>query len=364
MTAPNWRVTIAIGVAPDVVAWDFTDQDDDDGYTRNGLTMTRKLFADKPWPAGNDIATASFSVFANDAFDPLDPDEPRIIDRIVRGAPVSINYFSPRDSADDNPAETFDGRVSDVTWTPHKRGGAIIGATCVDYTADLLEIPLQWEERDQETMEERYLWYSAQAETDLDGVTITMTAEEWIPGFGGIINDPTVAARPTATGQSFYAWLIEALDVWAQDLADIDPGDGGPGEGYGRYYLRQLTGLSSDPDPTGITAPRELARYELAKRLATVPDTPLPIDACTIDLGATWARRKGIDPNRIDVLGTWTGAPATAWNTETPIVIHTIESELVFLTGGERAANMYLPASGLADWALETFTWYLSEVGA
>lgn len=374
----TWRVTVSIKNGTDTHAWSRDDSDPPDYGVTDGLTITRGLDEDTPWPAHPRPATSTFGIVAATAAD---------IPGVVLGARVSVNYFSPRGAA--TPVATFDGRISDVSMVPNDLG-VLASVTCVDYLPDLAEAQVGLAARPAESSTARFLAFWAEAQADNGAIPdpshVGPGTIAYGPGHGwqdpgwpfaasaAAVTDPQRAARAADNPTTLLDAVLKLLESWAEDLAAV----GKPGQG--RYWLTQRMAATS-----GISTPRLLEYFYLvgvrsqpgAQFLpgvfgddgtgygVVVPDNdpadfPANISANLLARNIKWTAAKGKVVNRTRITGAWGTTQAGASNGDTPPVVFSLETDLAVKNDdGERVADMYLPASDPAPWLAEDVGWQL-----
>lgn len=209
----SWRVTVAVGTPGAVSTWESTDQTPAGPGLVDPLKIGRELPEGKPIPAQPEPEAASFSVWLTDATEAA---------HAVPGAPVSINYYSPRDAA--TPLATFDGRIgTGAKLSPLDDGTVVAQLGAVGYLADLAGLPAAREgwatnAHANEVLSEVF---AAAAEVGVPS-SYTITPEASEPGhpIGWTRSYYFVPRSPSGEGVDALALLLDTLEVVCQGADD------------------------------------------------------------------------------------------------------------------------------------------------
>lgn len=202
----SWRVTVAVGTPGAVSTWESTDQTPAGPGLVDPLKIGHELPEGKPIPAQPEPGTAQFSVWLTDATEAA---------HAVPGAPVSLNYYSPRDAA--TPLLTFDGRIgTGAKLSPLDDGTVVAQLGAVGYLADLAGLPAH-----------REGWPGRQAHfAEVIGGCFDAAAAVGLPG-DHTYDPPTSEASSPVGWNNGYYWLAraesaEGVDALAQLLNALE----------------------------------------------------------------------------------------------------------------------------------------------
>lgn len=268
---------------------------------------------------------------------------------VDRGTEIALAVYVPSDAA--TPACEFAGRVADIAATPRRLGqGMTVALDAVDYTADLGE--------------EMWDAHQPSGETMIARLVEILDVEGWaLPTYPAHLNTvklrgygPLRESRLTTLAGTLWQWAVKTAaylvphpvvlvmaDATHPRLVDVPRHITG-----GRYPL------VLDPDGS-YTFTRD--------PIDGSADAPAVIDACHVELPATWRRTKLDAPSRIEITAADETTVYTADLGETPPVTIAQQSD-VFDTdiGGDTPervqdiADMYLPeTAGLLQWTADTF---------
>lgn len=369
MTTGNYRVTVSLGSGAEVHAWDITDQEPAAYGPTDGLSMTRSVPLEQPWPWQPDPATATFGLIVADPAD---------VPGLTLGAPVSIALYMPRDAA--TPAERFDGRVSDLSFAPHKLG-ARYQVTCTDYLAELAEVFIGEGNRPAESAFTRFeawkppysfgvtAWFDPPGPPPGSYLIEHDGWEDYPLGFDPVV-DPLLPAR-SGERVSMLAALTDLLNAGPVDQVPIParwvlaPMLSGTGVAaprtldawYNHKVYRQVS-AANVPGSFGLTAPG-LYGVVVAAPASTSSQA---IDAGEVDFEASWNLRKDAAPSRVEIGGGWGATPAMAGISQTPPVTWRLDTDITDLASGQALADLYAPGpAGSVGWVMDAFTWRLAE---
>lgn len=383
VTEVSSRTTVVAGPLTFVVRDDDPEPDGTQPFVVDGVTLTDQL--DLPWPM-QETSGASLSLWAPAAED---------LAGVVKGQPLRIVYATPRTAAAPvwdiagsvaPAAASFNGRITDAVLRVVDNG------VVLDLTAmDLRSVDLATEVGDapwpQETVEARL-----DRIFGLLGLPFFVDQEIHLPAGGVITVDPgalgynaNVAARDV-DAQPALGLVTELLDAWAVDIGPDLTGLGWavptPGAGMVRWVVNhdfnpdgtvaywtaspRLSGILEDPYGLAINAadfgptPEAGGGYGVTFP-ADAPDrSPQLVPSGFVDLAASYTQRPGTRPNRSTVAWLNAGAAATVTvsdGTPPPVTRFRLDTKMTSAAAATRAAQLYLPDPGSADWFADTWTW-------
>lgn len=386
----NYRVNILAGP----YSWSATDQSAEGFGIADGLSISRSLPDDKPWPSQPNPATASFGILAESVAD---------VAQLVRGVQVRIVYSSPRDLAVStiSARETFDGRVTDVALSPARVrvrvGGVPTDVDCVLASVTAVELMSEWSELTvgaepwpSEIMSARMVRLFAAAglaapvippigtgnpmphydptvtARDVDAQAFGPLLERHLASWGGSfewlippapdylramnsrmivqpvlsLSGPEPAQLPTISGYQLVPQFDRIIAATADAAGHGLPGEFGNNPAAGGYgYVPRDAGV----EPGGFAA--ESGRFNY-------------VESRYIVRNGAWSQRKADRPNRVEVTYDTDQLVAVS-SGESPRVTYRVETDLVGAAAAARVAEAYRPVANYQLWEMDTFTWEL-----
>lgn len=333
----------------------------------DGLTVTESL-GDQLWPMRPSVA-CTFTVFA-----------PTVDDfTATTGDGVRVTYATPRTGGTDR--LEVDVTVSDVSVRTTGLG-VLFDITCVDrFTGaftDQLVGDTPWSAEPVEDRVARivescgymfdalgasYPGYDSQvAARDVDAQPalglLTSLLDGWAVDFAafyisqGVLSSAQLTANPALSlvGVRLFPTIDPATLVITEWTPSLTPSGIIAG-------INTLPGVLADPgDGYGVVIVTDNTSIPGESR---ADDT---ISTDYVDLGATFARRKGALVNTVAVSGFWgpSGAERTLTrsNGDPVPVLYQLSTELTDSDDAARVAAMYLPDAGITtDWLADAFSW-------
>lgn len=321
---------------------------------------------DKPWEA-------DFSVLVPALVDVVDlnPGAPVCIK--VWGREPGLTYPEPDWSAyPEPPLALFLGRVADMEAKPHKLGN-IVSLSCVDYTADLLEVIIG-----------EFAWVAEPAATRVDSIGLSV-------GIGGL---GTTSGMPNPTVEALPAGSVNAYDFLGQVLSGVaDRASWSLGKGA---VVRSgyLVDVVNDTDPFTLVDVTSTARGLLSSPDALAPTLGTPwagglpgvlggpttavdividpdysalvnmqaFDACKVKFDLDWQNRRGqsveavtITHDDVPVSTTWTDGPPPA-SSRAPVATYVQETQATAAAAWADLAAYLTPDRSETGWAVDTVT--------
>ncbi len=283
----------------------------------------------RPWPAQPGTVTCDIGLWTTDVAD---------LDDVVIGTPIAVVLTDVLD----NVFATFHGRVArEAAQAKRKAAGMLYALTGTDYTVDLAEQPITIAAD----------WPAEAAEDRFDRIVAALAAV-------GITLDPP-ADFGTAAFDAFTAGTTTALELVESHLAQIAIESG--------YSLQRYV-------VAPVVVADVLDRFSCVLLEAVVDASLLPgtlvdnggvlelafpdmaadgvVDACAVDLGATWNRLKYRAATQVTVSGPVTG---TATRPGPPVRLN-LQTTLTDQAAADAMAALYLPDVDESNgWVADTF---------
>lgn len=337
-----------------------------------GVTWTDTLAGDGAlWPAQADISTGTVTILAETAAELVD---------VSSATPVAVEFYA--DTADTEPAAALYGRASDPSLAVHERG-VLASIVVTDYLADLAELTAGEYDYPSEDHYTRLIRV-------FDDVGIELQVQDpttgsWSP-LAGSSDAATLAAR-TASATSVLAYTADVL-AWAVShtvsMVPIELHDwtmrelvaitdtAGALTGYGLRMLANLqSGNASGPTykrSTPAPAPGELVEDGGVWGIVW-PDTgdplgPYVVDANDVSFSATWARRRDLDIDRVEVVKSDDSVRRDSLPDAVPITAR-VQTSLTSNADADDTLLMLLPdARPATHWQADKFTVHLDLAAA
>lgn len=286
----------------------------------------------RPWPAQPGTVTCALGLWTNDVTDLSD---------VVIGTPIAVVLTDLVGEV----FATFHGRVARMAAQPRRNNGLgmLYSITGVDYTVDLTELSVTVDDWPAETGAARF----ARIVSAIEAAGLSLDDTDLDPG--------DAAFEERAGGATTALELLESHLV--QVAVDTDPG-------LQRYIVAPVVvaGLldhfaivRQDSIVDAALLPGVLDVIEGVFQL-TFPDTTADgaVDACVIELAATWNRLKYRATNQVTVTGQTVSAYASRPG---PPVRLNLQTTLTDQDAADRMAQLYLPdVDETNGWVADTFT--------
>lgn len=367
----SWRITVAIGSGAQVSTWEVTDQDPPEYGLLDGLSITRVLPEEAPFPAHPEPAQLSMGLVLASAHDAR---------HVLPEAPVSVNYYSPRTAA--TPLETFDGRITGKpTLSPHGLG-VVVRLTATDYLTDLAAVNT-WRAGWSTNLQSKgcvtlaFDGAAASAPEAPWSYTWSPTTSEMDSPPGWTHSGLCAPRDASAEGVPMLTALLLILDAFVQGDDGYDWWQEDGTANWGRYVIEpNLTG-------DGVATPRTLTGWTLRGVFPTPMVRPgrleptgpgglwwvnVPpastheavIDAGHVDWNVDWAYARNVPERVIVTAGRDDGPAGVAQTNAAPRSTMQMESALVGGSYSTFVAEFYLPAGPMPPpWESGAMRWHL-----